>query len=131
MDELRLVSGTTAEDPRGEAPADVLASVASAEAVPSDEELERSCVHHWLLGEPASGRIIVRVLAVDGERVKLGIEAPSTVGVLREELVQQVAGANREAAQNGQGEQLVRRLRSLDAPVARPNRGTDGTPRAG
>ncbi len=26
MDELRLVSGTTAEDPRGEAPADVLAS---------------------------------------------------------------------------------------------------------
>ena len=77
------------------------------------------------------GRIIVRVLAVDGERVKIGIEAPSTVGVLREELVQQVAGANREAAQNGQGEQLARRLRSLDAPVARPNRGTDETPRAG
>ncbi len=64
------------------------------------------------------GRIIVRVLAVDGERVKIGIEAPTTVGVLREELVQQIAGANREAAQSGQGGQLARRLRSLDGPNA-------------
>ena len=62
------------------------------------------------------GRITVRVLAVEGERVKLGIDAPVTVGVLREELVQQVTGANREAARPGQGEQLVRRLRNLEPP---------------
>jgi carbon storage regulator len=59
------------------------------------------------------GRITVRVLAVEGERVKLGIDAPVSVGVLREELVQQISGANREAARPGQGEQLVRRLRDL------------------
>ena len=62
------------------------------------------------------GRITVRVLAVEGERVKLGIDAPITVGVLREELVQQVTGANREAARPGQGEQLIRRLRNLEPP---------------
>ena len=60
------------------------------------------------------GKITVRVLAVEGERVKLGIDAPVTVGVLREELVQQVTGANREAARPGQAEQLVRRLRNLE-----------------
>ena len=60
------------------------------------------------------GRITVRVLAVEGERVKLGIDAPVSVGVLREELVQQITGANREAARPGQGEQLVRRLRDLE-----------------
>lgn len=62
------------------------------------------------------GRITVRVLAVEGERVKLGIDAPVTVGVLREELVQQVTGANREAARPAQGDQLVRRLRNLEPP---------------
>ncbi len=59
------------------------------------------------------GRITVRVLAVEGERVKIGIDAPTSVGVLREELVQQITGANREAARPGQGEQLVRRLRDF------------------
>lgn len=67
-------------------------------------------------------RITVRVLGVEGERVKLGIDAPAEVTVLREELVQQVAGANREAAQAGQGEQLARRLRSLEEHPPRPPR---------
>ena len=34
-----------------------------------------------------SGNVIVRILAVDGERVKLGIDAPRSVQVLREELI--------------------------------------------
>ncbi len=34
-----------------------------------------------------SGNVIVRILAVDGERVKIGIDAPRSVQVLREELV--------------------------------------------
>ena len=60
------------------------------------------------------GTIRVRILAVDGDRVKIGIDAPGTVGVLREELAEQVAGANREAAQGGQGRNIARRLQGLD-----------------
>jgi len=38
--------------------------------------------------------IWVTVLDVDGERVKLGIEAPRTVAVLRQELLEQVKESN-------------------------------------
>lgn len=44
------------------------------------------------------GVTVVRVLAIEGERVKLGIEAPAAIAVLREELVQEIAGENRAAA---------------------------------
>ena len=70
------------------------------------------------------GTIRVRILAVDGDRVKIGIEAPGTVGVLREELAEQVAGANREAAQNSQGRQLARRLVGIEN--AESGRAADG-----
>lgn len=42
--------------------------------------------------------IVVRVLAIDGERVKLGITAPASVLVLREELCDAVRQENRDAA---------------------------------
>lgn len=42
--------------------------------------------------------VIVRVLSIDGERVKIGIDAPRSISVLREELLEEVAGENREAA---------------------------------
>ncbi|MEE9278483.1 MAG: carbon storage regulator CsrA [Dehalococcoidia bacterium] len=42
--------------------------------------------------------IVVRVLAVDGERVKLGISAPRSVLVLREELCEEVRQENEGAA---------------------------------
>jgi carbon storage regulator len=42
--------------------------------------------------------VFVRVLSIDGERVKIGIEAPRSISVLREELLAEVAGENREAA---------------------------------
>lgn len=58
------------------------------------------------------GNIIVRVLGIEGERVKLGIEAPRSIVVLREELVREVAGVNREAA--GVSDATIRaRVRSL------------------
>jgi carbon storage regulator len=60
------------------------------------------------------GTIRVRILAVDGDRVKIGIEAPDQIGVLREELAEQVAGANREAATGAQNRQIARRLQGLD-----------------
>jgi carbon storage regulator CsrA len=42
--------------------------------------------------------ITITVLAVDGDRVKLGIEAPRTVTVLREEIYRQIQLANAAAA---------------------------------
>jgi carbon storage regulator len=68
------------------------------------------------------GIIRVQILAVDGDRVKIGIDAPANVGVLREELVDQVAGANREAAEgtpSGQGRQIAERLRGFDDQLLR------------
>ena len=46
------------------------------------------------------GRIVVRVLGVDGDRVKLGITAPLAVVVLREELCNAVREENRRATQS-------------------------------
>ncbi len=58
------------------------------------------------------GNIVIRVLGIEGERVKLGIEAPKSIAVLREELVREVAGVNREAA--GVSDATIRaRVRSL------------------
>ena len=42
--------------------------------------------------------ITVTVLGVEGDRVKLGIQAPRNVVVLRQELFQQVQSANSAAA---------------------------------
>jgi len=42
--------------------------------------------------------ITVTVLAIEGDRVKLGIEAPRTVSVLRQELFVQIQAANEAAA---------------------------------
>ncbi len=56
--------------------------------------------------------VFVRVLSIDGERVKIGIEAPRSISVLREELLAEVAGENREAAvAPTQGTDPLRRLR--------------------
>ena len=42
--------------------------------------------------------ITVTVLAVEGDRVKLGIKAPRDVSVLRQEIYAQVQAANTQAA---------------------------------
>jgi carbon storage regulator len=42
--------------------------------------------------------ITVTVLGIDGDRVKLGIEAPRTVSVLRHEVFEQIQKANLGAA---------------------------------
>ena len=43
------------------------------------------------------GNIVVRVLAVDGERVKIGVDAPRSITVLRAELLAEVADENHAA----------------------------------
>ena len=56
--------------------------------------LSRKCDQSLLVGED----ITITVLAIDGERVKLGIEAPRSVTVLRTEVHDQLQLANAEAA---------------------------------
>lgn len=59
------------------------------------------------------GNILVRVLAVDGERVKIGVEAPRSIAVLREELLTEVAGENQAAARPADRSALAGQLRPL------------------
>ena len=48
-----------------------------------------------------NGDIRVSILSIEGERVKLGIEAPREVPVLRQELLDEVRRSNLEAATRG------------------------------
>jgi carbon storage regulator len=57
------------------------------------------------------GKITITVLAVDGDRVKVGIEAPSSVPILRSELCSAVKDENRSAAHSRGTEALRRVLR--------------------
>ncbi len=45
--------------------------------------------------------VVVRLLEIRGQQVRLGVEAPSNVSVVREELHRIVSEANQEAAQIG------------------------------
>ena len=66
------------------------------------------------------GHVVVRLLSIDGERVKIGIEAPRSVSVLREELLVEVADQNQEAARiparPGAREGLAEAFRGLERP---------------
>jgi carbon storage regulator len=44
------------------------------------------------------GRIHVKIMRVDGDVVKIGIEAPATVPVHRQEVYQEIQANNQEAA---------------------------------
>lgn len=46
--------------------------------------------------------IVVTVLAIDGARVKIGIDAPRSIGVLRREIYEAIKRENLEAAATGQ-----------------------------
>lgn len=50
-----------------------------------------------VIGDGAQ-RVLVRVLAVDGQRVKLGIEAAPEMVVLRDELLSHLGDGERKAA---------------------------------
>lgn len=55
----------------------------------------------------------VRILSIDGDRVKIGIDAPTSITILREELLEQVARQNHEAARPRSDARVVQELRSL------------------
>ncbi len=44
------------------------------------------------------GQVVVRLLAIEGERIKIGVEAPRAISVLREELLREVADQNQAAS---------------------------------
>jgi carbon storage regulator len=56
--------------------------------------LSRKCDQSLILGED----ITITVLGIEGDRVKLGIRAPRSVPVLREEVYLQLRSANQGAA---------------------------------
>ncbi len=47
------------------------------------------------------GRIVVKVVRVDGEVVKVGVEAPSNVPVHRQEVYEEILQSNRGAIRDG------------------------------
>jgi carbon storage regulator len=44
------------------------------------------------------GRIVVKVIRVEGEVVKLGVEAPADVPIFRQEIYDEIQSNNREAS---------------------------------
>ncbi|MDR1616193.1 MAG: carbon storage regulator CsrA [Syntrophomonadaceae bacterium] len=47
-----------------------------------------------------SDNIKISVLEVQGEYVKLGIDAPKTIEIFRKEVYEEIVAVNREASQN-------------------------------
>jgi carbon storage regulator len=70
--------------------------------------------------------IVITVLEIDGARVKIGIEAPRSIGVLRREIYEAVRRENLSAAQPASGPShdaaLSTMRRTLSGP--RPSSGT-------
>ncbi len=67
------------------------------------------------------GHVVIRLLSIEGERVKIGVEAPRSISVLREELLGEVAGENQAAAQFHGHAGLAEALRRLAAPAPGPS----------
>jgi carbon storage regulator len=44
-----------------------------------------------------NGNIVISILAVEGDRVKIGIQAPADISILREEIQSAVSGENKRA----------------------------------
>jgi carbon storage regulator len=71
------------------------------------------------------GRIVVKVVRVEGEVVKLGIEAPLDIPVYRQEIYDEIQRSNREALNPGR--RTVPRLpRQANSPLPE----STGTPTA-
>lgn len=67
------------------------------------------------------GHVVVRLLAIDGERVKIGVEAPRSISVLREELVVEVADQNQASARVVGRPALVRALQRFERAEGTPS----------
>ena len=87
--------------------------------------LSRKAEQSLLLGDS----IVVTVLGIDGDRVKLGIEAPRSVAVLRQEVYQQLRASNTNAANLAARPSIHRiaaALRGQSAPASTPQLEEEG-----
>ncbi|MGI6707487.1 MAG: carbon storage regulator CsrA [Clostridia bacterium] len=58
----------------------------------------RKAGQSFLIGED----IEIRIIEIQGEKIRIGVEAPQHISILRKELVEEVQKANQEAvAQSG------------------------------
>lgn len=62
--------------------------------------------------------VVVTVLEVRGDNVRLGITAPRSVAVYREEVIAQLEAANKDASSPSAG--ALDQLRSLSTPAPTP-----------
>ncbi len=62
--------------------------------------------------------IVVTVLEVRGDNVRLGIQAPRSVAVYREEVIAQLEAANKDAS--SPSADALEQLRSFSAPPSEP-----------
>lgn len=77
------------------------------------------------------GGIRIVVLECDNRTVRLGIEAPAEVGIVREEVVLQIADENRRASAAAHAPKWLGPLPPPPAsatPAARPDRSREGNP---
>lgn len=64
--------------------------------------------------------IIITVLEIDGARVKIGIEAPRSIGVLRREIYEAIKRENLEAAKAADPQRQPGALDAVRRSLARP-----------
>lgn len=57
--------------------------------------------------------IRLTVIDVQGDQVKIGIDAPKNVSIYREEIYQEVITANRQASQPGSGADKLKELKKM------------------
>jgi carbon storage regulator len=74
------------------------------------------------------GRIVVKVVRLDGEVVKLGIEAPADVPIFRQEIYKEIQRSNQEALT--QGRRAVPKLRKAAPPPQQVPQPTQPAPAA-
>lgn len=55
--------------------------------------------------------IVVKVVAIEGDQIKLGIEAPRNVDIHRTEIYEQILNANKEAIQTKDAINLLKNLK--------------------